>query len=204
MANSGSGQEPLLLYLLQVEFTFLGLSTGGDYIKSDYVFEDNFRHILAALTEPNRLALEVSLNTGLRISDVLSLPSEVLSRERFTVREQKTGKARRVRLPRELRDELRSIAGSYYIFEGRTDPKKHRTRQAVYKDLKRAQAILRVKNSQISPHSARKIYAVKALGKYGSLKKVQALLNHSDESVTAVYAMADVLTARRLRGLKQL
>lgn len=148
----------------------------------------------------NRLALEVSLCTGLRISDVLSLPSEVLSRERFTIHEQKTGKARRVRLPRELGAELRSIAGSYYIFEGRIDPKKHRTRQAVYKDLKRAQAILRVKNSQISPHSARKIYAVNALGKYGSLKKVQALLNHSSEAVTVVYAMADVLTARKLKG----
>lgn len=152
----------------------------------------------------NRLALEVSLNTGLRIGDVLALRSDCLSRERFTVREAKTGKARRIRLPAELREELQGIAGSYYVFPGRNDPQKPRTRQAVYKDLKRAQALLRVKNSQISPHSARKIYAVKALGKYGSLKKVQALLNHSTEAVTAIYAMADVLTARRLRGRKNL
>lgn len=173
-------------------------------IKADYVFEGNFQHILAALMPENRLALEVSLNTGLRISDVLALPTAVLSRERFTIREQKTGKSRRIRLPKELRAELQTIAGSYYIFSGRNSPKKHRTRQAVYKDLKRAQDLLRVKNSQISPHSARKIYAVKALGKYGSIKKVQQLLNHSSEAVTAIYAMADVLTERKLRGKKNL
>lgn len=124
--------------------------------------------------------------------------------ERFTVRESKTGKTKRVRLPKALRDDLFAIAGKYYIFEGRTDCKKHRTRQAVYKDLKRAAHLFRVTNSQISPHSARKIYAVKALGKYGSLSKVKELLNHSDESVTIVYAMADVITARRLKGKKHL
>ena len=182
----------------------MGLLIGGVYIKSDYIFEENFQHILAALMPENRLALEVSLNTGLRITDVLLLRTADLSRERFTIREQKTGKPRRIRLPKELRAELQTIAGSYYIFSGRNSPKKHRTRQAVYKDLKRAQALLRIKNSQISPHSARKIYAVNALGKYGSLKKVQALLNHSSEAVTAIYAMADELTARRLRGRKNL
>lgn len=152
----------------------------------------------------NRLALEVSLNTGLRISDVLSLRTRDLSRERFTIKEQKTGKTRRIRLPKQLREDLTAISGRFYVFEGRTDAKKHRTRQAVYKDLKRAQGLLRVKNSQISPHTARKIYAVDTFGKYGSLKRVQELLNHSSEAVTAIYAMADVMTARRLRGKKSL
>lgn len=152
----------------------------------------------------NRLALEVSLNTGLRISDVLQMHTKDLCRERFTVHESKTGKSRRIRLPTELKKELQAIAGSYYIFEGRNNPKKHRTRQAVYKDLKRAQGLLRVKNSQISPHTARKIYAVDKFGKYGSLKKVQELLNHSSEAVTTIYAMADVMTERRLKGRKRL
>lgn len=142
--------------------------------------------------------------TGLRISDVLQLPSEVLSLQRFTVTESKTRKKKRIRLPKELKAELKSIAGSYYIFEGRIDPKKHRTRQAVYKDIKRACQILRIKNSQISPHSARKIYAVNALHRSGDLHHVQELLNHSSEAVTMVYAMADVLTERKLRGKKNL
>lgn len=180
------------------------MTIGGDYIKADYIFKENFEHILAALTPENRLALEVSLSTGLRVGDVLALRTSMLEKERFTIKEEKTGKTRRIRLPRELRDELFSIAGRYYVFEGRLSPKKHRTRQAVYKDLKRASQLLRVKNSQISPHTARKIYAVESLGKYGSLSKVKELLNHSSEAVTAIYAMADVMTARRLKGKKSL
>lgn len=135
---------------------------------------------------------------------MLNMRTKDLFRERFTVKESKTGKSKRIRLPKELRAELLSYAGSIYVFQGRNDPKKHRTRQAVYKDLKRAQGLLRVKNRQISPHTARKIYAVNALGRYGSMKKVQQLLNHSDEAVTAIYAMADELTERRLKGRKSL
>lgn len=152
----------------------------------------------------NRLALEVSMRTGLRIGDVLQLRPAQLQMERFTVREEKTAKSKRVYLPRELRDDLLLISGKFWVFPGRNDPRKHRTRQAVYKDLKRAAALFRVKNSQISPHTARKIYAVNALGKYGSIAKVKQLLNHSSEAVTLIYAMADVITARKLKGKKHL
>ena len=41
------------------------------------------------------------------------------------------------------------------------------------------------------PHSARKIYAVDLLAKYGDIERVQRALNHSSQSVTLVYAMAD-------------
>lgn len=166
-------------------------------MRSDYVDRDTFRHVLAALTEPNRLAVEVSLATGLRIDDVLNLRSCDL-RERFSVREQKTGKRKQVKLNSELLDALLSIAGKVYVFEGRTDYRRHRTRQAVYKDIKRAAAAFRVKRLQLSPHSARKIYAVTQYHRTGSLAKVQQLLNHSDEAVTMLYALADEVSARKL------
>ena len=41
-------------------------------MRADHVPRDELAHILAALTPPNRLALEVSLATGLRIGDVLA------------------------------------------------------------------------------------------------------------------------------------
>ena len=166
-------------------------------MRSDYVDRDTFRHVLAALTEPNRLAVEVSLATGLRIDDVLSLRTCDL-RERFSVREQKTGKRKQVKLNSELLDALLSIAGKIYVFEGRTDYRRHRTRQAVYKDIKRAAAAFRVKRLQLSPHSARKIYAVTQYHRTGSLAKVQQLLNHSNEAVTMLYALADEVSARKL------
>lgn len=167
-------------------------------MRSDYIPAAEFRHILAALTPPNRLALEISMATGLRISDVLSLQTVKLA-QRMTVCEQKTGKNRRIYIPKELYDRAIRQAGRVWVFPGRLKPaRQHRTRQAVYKDIKRAADLFRipVRGLQISPHTARKVYAVEQYQTTGSLRRVQQLLQHDDEAVTMVYAMADVLTAR--------
>ncbi len=180
----------------------MGLLQGGDNTRADYIARQEFGHILAALMPPNRLALEVSLATGLRISDVLNMRTAQLA-ERMTVRELKTGKNRRIRLPLELYQRCLSQAGKVWVWEGRTDWKKHRTRQAVYKDIKRTAALFRLPHGlQISPHTARKVYAVTAYQQSGSLRHVQQLLQHSDEAVTMLYAMADEMTARRMGGQK--
>ena len=146
----------------------------------------------------NRLAVLVSLYTGLRISDVLNLKTEQIRKQRFSVRELKTGKVRHIRLSNELLDDLLAISGKIYVFSNRLDYRKPRTRQAVYKDLKRACELLRIsKTMKITPHTARKIYAVNL--RYDDkmdLKKIQSLLNHSSEAVTMIYAMADELTRR--------
>lgn len=166
--------------------------------RSDYVNDEIINHILAALTPANRLAILTSLYTGLRISDVLNLRTQALS-ERLTVRESKTGKNRRITMPKQLVDDLLAQSGKIYVFESRTNYRKHRTRQAVYKDIKRACKAFRItKRLQISPHSARKIYAVKAYGK-SDIRTVQKLLQHDSEAVTLIYALADELTARKLK-----
>jgi len=169
-------------------------------MRTDYMHADELRHLLAALTPPNRLALEISLATGLRIGDVLSLRSEAVQSSpdgRLTVREQKTAKNRRVRLPRELHDRALAAAGRIWVFEGRQDYKSHRTRQAVWKDLRRAAKLFRVQGV-IAPHTARKTWAVGQFrGSGGDLKRVQRLLQHESEAVTMLYAMADELTERR-------
>lgn len=178
--------------------------------RSDWVSGDIMSHILAALTLENRLAILCSIYTGLRIGDVLDLRTERVRNAaaaahgggiRLTVRESKTGKNRRVGLPAGLVDDLLAIAGKIYIFESRTDRRRHRTRQAVYKDIKRAAAAFRLpKKLQVSPHTARKMYAVRAYRQSADVRKVQRLLQHSDEAVTMIYAMADELTARKIGG----
>ncbi len=178
------------------ELTFSILATEVINIRADYVTESVLETILVALTPENRLAIITSLTTGLRIGDVLSLKTECLKKERFTIKEEKTGKSRRVRLSSELRDSLLKQAGRYYVFEHRLDPKEHRTRQAVNKDLKRACELFRVKGVNISPHTARKIFGVKQYKRTGSLKSVQELFNHSSEAVTQIYAIADEITNR--------
>ena len=67
--------------------------------------------------------------------------------------------------------------------------------------MKRAAHALRL-NCNAAPHSARKVYAVELLKKYGDVERVRRALNHSSVEVTLIYAMADKLhdaPARRRR-----
>lgn len=162
-----------------------------------YIDGDQLELVLALLTPPNRLACQLALHTGLRIGDVLALKTDQL-RPRLTVKEAKTGKSRRVTIPKKLLADIRDQAGDTWAWPGR-DPTKHRTRQAVWADIKRAQKACRL-NSNIGPHSLRKTYAVRQYAKSGDLGKVQAALNHSDMAVTMLYAMADHLTQQRAAG----
>lgn len=165
-------------------------------MRSEWIPKGEFEHILSALTPENRLACEVSLATGLRVSDVLMLTPQKVRKQRFTIREQKTGKTRYIRLPKELVDRCLACAGAHYVFENRLNGRKPRTRQAVYKDLKRVASLYGCKKN-VTPHTARKVYAVDEFEKTGNLKKVQKLLNHSDEAVTILYAMANVIGNRK-------
>lgn len=171
-------------------------------MRSEWVPRGDFQHILAALRPENRLACEISLATGLRINDVLSLPLEKVRKQRFTIREEKTGKTRRVRLPSALVDRCIACAGAHYVFEHRLDGRRHRTRQAVYKDLRRVATLFDARK-HITPHTARKVYAVEEYRRTGSLAHVRQLLNHSSEAVTMLYAMADCVGKRaRFKGKK--
>lgn len=164
--------------------------------RSEWVDGDVMRHILAALTTENKLAIITSLVTGLRISDVLALRTSEVQRPCFRVTEQKTLKRRQIRLPLQLRLELLKISGKVYVFEHRLDPCRHRTRQAVYKDIRRAARAFRV-SARVTPHSARKIYAVSEYQKDLDVKRIKKLLNHDNEAVTMIYALADQITAKK-------
>lgn len=173
-------------------------------MKTEYLLNQEVDRVLAALMPENRLAVRVSLRTGLRISDVLSLKPEQLAPQ-FWITEGKTGKRRRVALPGPLLDDLRQNAGKYWVFPGR-DVKKHRTRQAVWHDIKRAAAAFRLPQN-VGTHSARKVYAVQLLHKYGDIDRVRKALNHSARypSTTLIYAAADALyeAKYRKRGRKK-
>lgn len=171
-------------------------------MRSEWVNDETLGHIFAALTPANALACRVSLATGLRIGDVLRLRPEFVARGRFTIKEEKTGKPRRVYIPAGLRDEVLMMSGRFWCFEGRNDPKRRRTRQAVYKDLRRAARLFRV-TEHVSPHSMRKAFAVSYYHRTGALGKVRDLLNHSSEAVTAIYAMADCLAQNRRNRSKR-
>lgn len=173
-----------------VELSFLGKEIDAKMSRSKAIGTDAMECVLALLTPENALACRVSLASGLRIGDVLDIRTEQLRQDSFTIREQKTGKKRRVILPEALRVACLSFAGRVYAFPHRLNDMKHRTRQAVWKDLHRASRALRA-GEGLSPHSLRKSFAVRKYSACGDMRKVKELLNHSDEAVTCLYALAE-------------
>jgi integrase len=170
---------------------------------ADWVNEQSMWHILAALTADNRRVMWVALCSGLRISDVLNIKTAQLIGKKgdfehgikVSVRESKTGQTRRFWLPRELRLELLQSAGKLYVFPGRTCQNRHRTRQAVEKDLHRACALLRLPAAiTVSCHTARKMYAVA----HGS-----GSLHHKSKTVEQMYDTADLATMKKLKGRRK-
>lgn len=161
-------------------------------MRTSYLLEQQLQLVLSALTPENRLVCLVMLHTGLRISDVVAIPKSSV-KPYFSIREQKTGKTRRVGLPAELREAILAAAGSSpWAFPSPRDPAKHRTRQAVWKDIKTAQRAFRMP-ANAGTHSMRKVYAVELMRKYGDIEKVRRTLGHDYISTTLLYAMADKL-----------
>lgn len=141
----------------------------------------------------NRLVCQVMLHTGLRVGDAVALPLCKV-KQNFSVTEAKTGKTRRVRLPAWLVAEIKAQAGpGPWAFPSPRDPSRHRSREAVWKDIKRAQRAFRLPINA-GAHSMRKVYAVELMAKYGDIEKVRAVLDHKYVTTTMLYAMADKLT----------
>lgn len=165
-------------------------------MRSDWIDEATLDLVLAAMMPGNALAMEASIATGLRIDDVLALKTATVQRTaRPYVRDSKTGKTHRIYLPRELRERMLAQAGRLYIWEHRTDWTRHKTRQAVYKDVRHAAAVFERTGrlrAHVSPHSGRKVAAVRAY-KRGGLAAAAALLNHDPGHplVTLLYALSD-------------
>lgn len=167
---------------------------------TEYLYQQEVDRVLAALMPQNQLIVKVMLHTGMRLSDALELPSEGLSTSGWYT-EKKTGKKRRYGLPKPLLEAIREQASPEWAFPGRMRGT-HKTRQAVWKDIKRAAVAFRLPQN-VGAHSFRKVYAVKLMRKYGKIEKVQRNLNHASGSVTAIYAMADVLLDRKLQERKR-
>ena len=111
------------------------------------------------------------------------------------VREKKTGKRHRCGLPKDLLAQIRAQAGPVWAFPGRK-PGTHKTRQAVWADVKRAARAFRL-DQNVGTHSFRKVYAVRLMERYGDIARVRRALSHNSDSVTAIYAMADHLMTNK-------
>jgi integrase/recombinase XerD len=142
--------------------------------------------------------IEVIYASGLRVSEVLSLPKSAarLKEPVLTVRG-KGGKERLALLSNPARAAMAAYrtllteaapgaAASPWLFPA-DSASGHMTRQAFARDLKVAAAAAGIPASLVSPHVLRHAFASHLLQNGADLRVVQDLLGHADISTTQIY-----------------
>jgi integrase/recombinase XerD len=151
--------------------------------------------------------VEVLYATGLRVSELVSLPVSVALRDdRFFVVRGKGDKERIVPLSAKARTAMRAwlavrkldpkLAESPYLFPSLSESG-HLTRQVFARDLKALAARAGISAAKISPHVLRHAFASHLLQNGADLRAVQQLLGHADISTTQIYT--HVLEERLVR-----
>ncbi len=139
--------------------------------------------------------LEVLYATGLRVSELVTLPRASLSGdERTLMVKGKGGRERLVPLNEAARLALARFAGagetgkepSRWLFPSRAR-EGYLTRQRLAQELKLLAAEAGLDASSISPHVLRHAFATHLLDGGADLRSVQTLLGHADISTTQIY-----------------
>ena len=153
---------------------------------------EHYNKLFTFMHYENVLAARVSLESGMRIGDVVKLKPDQLVRRTISFTADKTGKSGKVIISQDLANRLRAISGKDYIFVGRSCG--HRSRQTVWKDVTRAAEALRAAGiigaANITPHSARKTFAVTDAEAHG-IKHTQKALQHSNLDTTKLYVFSE-------------
>lgn len=157
-------------------------------MKSEFIKNEAYSFIFSAMKYENALIMRTCLETGLRVGDVCALPREALQGQTIHFKAQKTGKSGSVQISADLANRLRKEYGKW-LFPSPRNLSKHRTRQAVWRDMRLACSKLGIAE-HVSPHSARKTFAVDLYREKG-LQAVQRALQHDRAETTKIYAFSD-------------
>ncbi|WP_265517877.1 site-specific tyrosine recombinase XerD [Nitratireductor luteus] len=154
--------------------------------------------------------LEVLYASGMRVSELVSLPVRVAQRdERFFSIKGKGGKERLVPLSSKAREAVRlwlaerrldkAALESPWLFPARSDSG-FLPRQIFARELKGLAARAGIATAKVSPHVLRHAFASHLLQNGADLRAVQQLLGHSDISTTQIYTH---VLEKRLQELVQ-
>ena len=158
-------------------------------MKSKYIETTELEKLRAMLAEEAWLPLWVSLETGLRIGDVVKLRKQNLQTDGLHYKAQKTGKNGVAKVSAELRKELSRRRGKW-LFPSPYKAGKHITRQCVWARIKTACKKAGLDPDGVSPHSLRKVFAVELYREKG-FQAVKEALQHNNAATTEIYSFAD-------------
>ena len=135
------------------------------------------------------LLFSFGINTGLRISDILSLDvGDVKGRNYIEIREKKTNKYKKFPLNRFLKEEIDLFVEGLPSEQPLFYTQKHcrLDREQAYRILNKAAQAVGVKE-RIGTHTLRKTFGYHHYKKYNDIVLLQKIFNHSSPSVTLRY-----------------
>ena len=135
------------------------------------------------------LLFSFGINTGLRISDILSLDvGDVKGRNYIEIREKKTNKYKKFPLNRFLKEEIDLFVEGLPSEQPLFYTQKHcrLDRAQAYRILNKAAQVVGVKE-RIGTHTLRKTFGYHHYKKYNDIVLLQKIFNHSSPSVTLRY-----------------
>jgi integrase/recombinase XerD len=142
--------------------------------------------------------LEIAYATGLRVSELVSLPMATTTRdERLLIVRGKGGKERMVPLTEAARGAIAVYRGerAYFLDGNRDSPylfpsrsaEGHLTRRRLGQLLKELAIECGIDQKRVSPHVLRHAFATHLLDHGADLRSVQQMLGHADISTTQIY-----------------
>ena len=166
-------------------------------LENDKKIQAKFTKALAKKGDKYELLWRMGVETGLRISDLLSLKVQDVLMYPVTVKEQKTGKTREFTLSEKLAADIwayterRKMWLSDYLFPGHgkrpdyPELQQAMTRQQAHRVISSVAADLGL--AHVGTHSMRKTYARNFFAATGDLKALQRELNHKYLDTTLLY-----------------
>lgn len=163
-------------------------------MRSRFLEENEIRALQEALDVNAFLPLVVSLETGLRVGDVVELRVSDVKKDGIHYTAKKTKKKGIAKISQKTRQKLPKEG--FWLFPSPYKTGKHITRQAVWARIKKAGKCAGIDLQGLSPHSMRKAFAVE-LYKQKGFKATQEALQHSKACTTEIYAFADWSTGEK-------
>lgn len=164
--------------------------------RNAHIPPERLKKILSALQGADWVLSLLLAETGYRLDDVMHLRVWQLRGDRLSIVERKTGHTRECTIRGGLGDVLKAYTAGRsslaYAFPAlRRYGRRKMHRSTYWRHFQRACEWCGYEGCGYTPHSLRKVYAVNALARTGSLRAVQADLGHTSIGVTALYALAD-------------
>ncbi|WP_275402013.1 tyrosine recombinase [Sphingomonas ginkgonis] len=142
----------------------------------------------------NLALLELLYGSGLRATELVSLPRQAMRREQpFMIIKGKGGKERLVPISSRAQDSVRRWltfvpTDSPWLFPS---GKSHLSRVRLFQIIRQMAGLAGIATDRVSPHVLRHAFATHLLGGGADLRVLQALLGHADIATTQIYTHVD-------------